>query len=91
MQERAYIDYSTGVYNRNCYENDCRIWNEKKEQQLGVVMCDLNYLKYINDTYGYLEGDKQISMAAEILQQCMKGAYKAYRKMLAVGGPEKDR
>ncbi|MGN0325288.1 MAG: diguanylate cyclase domain-containing protein [Lachnospiraceae bacterium] len=84
VQERAYIDYSTGVYNRNCYENDCRILNEKKERRLGVVMCDLNYLKYINDTYGHLEGDKQISMAAEVLQQCMKGAYKVYR----TGGDE---
>ncbi|MGN0438506.1 MAG: GGDEF domain-containing protein [Lachnospiraceae bacterium] len=85
VQERAYIDYCTGVYNRNCYENDCRVLSEKKKKKnLGVVICDLNYLKFINDTYGHLEGDRQISMAAEVLQQHMKDAYKVYR----TGGDE---
>lgn len=82
LESRATIDYSTGVYNRNCYEIDYEKYEEQKG--LAFVVCDLNYLKCTNDTYGHREGDKRIALASSILQDNLVSAYKIYR----TGGDE---
>lgn len=84
MKERAYIDYNTGVYNRNCFENDSDLFRKMSNQKFACLMCDINYLKQTNDTYGHMEGDNLISLAADILQASLKGAFKIYR----IGGDE---
>ncbi len=83
MENKAFIDYYSGLYNRNCYENDYLELKTTKVD-MGFVMCDLNYLKHINDTYGHAEGDQQINLAATILQKCLGSANRIYR----VGGDE---
>lgn len=81
MEKQAYVDYTTGLYNRNSYEADIR---KNKYRNPSFVMCDLNDLKYYNDNYGHLEGDKRIRMAADVLQEAMSSATKIYR----IGGDE---
>ena len=85
VRERSFIDYNTGVYNRNGYENDLpKIIEKAEKKDLGFVICDLNLLKYVNDTYGHMEGDKLILKAASVLQSSLTGAPKLYR----IGGDE---
>lgn len=85
IQDQAFVDYNTGLYNRNCYEHDVKQWESiERDEDVCVVICDLNCLKYINDTYGHLEGDKRIAAAAKVLRECLRGASKIYR----TGGDE---
>lgn len=52
-------------------------------QSIGVIMCDLNGLKKVNDSYGHESGDKYICDAAEVLTSCF-GTENVYR----IGGDE---
>lgn len=85
VRERSFIDLNTGVYNRNCYEKDCDEYSGMSQDiPMGFVMCDLNYLKMVNDTFGHLEGDKLLERAAMVLQETLTSATKLYR----LGGDE---
>ena len=86
----AYVDGKTGVKNANCFQEDC----EELEQQLrhydadelcvGVMVCDLNNLKTVNDSQGHSMGDVFIYVAAQMLRENLKTAYNIYR----TGGDE---
>lgn len=89
-QERAYFDLGTGVKNKNCYQEDIKglshryFSNKNGHKKIGYVLCDLNDLKKINDTYGHITGDELIRNAAKTMVKCLKSAYDIYR----VGGDE---
>ncbi len=63
MSELANKDSLTGVRNRTSYDKHMEMLSlELKEgnTKIGVAMADLNYLKYINDTYGHNKGNAAI-------------------------------
>jgi diguanylate cyclase (GGDEF)-like protein len=67
----AKTDSMTGVRNKLAYsENeavlDQRIRNQEI-QKLGVVGCDINGLKYVNDTQGHSAGDQLIKDACALI------------------------
>lgn len=65
----AYFDKATGLPGRlSCEE---RIWTpmDLKEGPYGMVMIDLNNLKWVNDTQGHSEGDRLIKAFADILNR----------------------
>lgn len=64
-QMNAY-DSNTGLKNRISYNRKIRQLDISPEQ-VGVVYCDLNGLKVINDTQGHAAGDRYISSFAHIL------------------------
>lgn len=69
-------DVLTGLYNRRgfCIEYD-RLLENLGSEKLAVIMCDLDGLKYINDTFGHEEGDNAIHTAAAALKNvCPKDA-----------------
>lgn len=63
-------DVLTGLYNRRgfCSEYD-RLLESLGDEPLAVIMCDLDGLKYINDTFGHEEGDNAIHTAAIALKE----------------------
>lgn len=68
MNERANIDFATGLFNRS----RCReiIMDEAVLQEpLCLLMFDLNGLKKINDTFGHEAGDRLIYDFAGILKK----------------------
>ncbi len=79
--EQTQVDMLTGLFNRETYYHDL----PRMEKSLtGIVQFDMNGLKFINDHYGHLEGDKAIhEIAFEISACCSKRMY-AYR----LGGDE---
>lgn len=89
-QESAYFDLGTGVKNKNCYQEDIKVFSQKYltdgkgRKKIGYVMCDLNHLKIINDTLGHMVGDEYIINAAKALKKGLKSAYELYR----MGGDE---
>ena len=79
--ERTQFDALTGLFNRETYYHDLPRMGKSLS---GVIQFDLNGLKYINDNFGHLEGDKALSSVAElILKNSTKNMY-VYR----LGGDE---
>lgn len=69
IEEISGTDVLTGLYNRRgfCLEYD-RLLESLENEPLAVIMCDLDGLKYINDTFGHEEGDNAIHTAAVALK-----------------------
>ncbi len=66
----SYHDSLTGLYNRS-YINKF-LENIKIDSNLTIFMFDIDGLKYVNDTFGHLEGDKLITGASDIIKQCFR-------------------
>ena len=62
-----YIDMLTSLKNRNFLSENISKWNQNTIYPQAVIVVDLNGIQFINDTYGYQEGDKQIQALANIL------------------------
>lgn len=64
--ERMYsLDALTGLYNRTAFLKMFEaLKNDDKADFLTLVMCDLDNLKMINDTYGHAHGDIAIKTVA---------------------------
>ncbi|MBR5181552.1 MAG: diguanylate cyclase [Clostridiales bacterium] len=72
MKNLAYSDALTDVKNKTAYDETIRYIDEHIKAgsaEFAVIMCDLNYLKIINDNYGHKAGDQALKRAAEILCQ----------------------
>ena len=66
-------DPLTGIYNRQGflhYVQDVYARALQPGMKLLIIAADLDRLKYINDTFGHLEGDNAISVAATALNTC---------------------
>lgn len=62
-----YIDMLTSLKNRNFLTENLQIWNQNTIYPQAIIVINLNSIQELNDTYGYLEGDKQIQSAANVL------------------------
>lgn len=82
----ASLDAMTKAYNRNSYEQKIAELEKQSSQNknLYIAVCDLNYLKHINDTYGHEKGDEAIVRCGELLLRSVGKKGTVYR----VGGDE---
>ena len=70
LEESAQRDPLTGLYNRKYLEDSIStIVSQSKRANIsyGILMCDIDFFKMINDTYGHDVGDKAIRVIAETL------------------------
>lgn len=67
VDKMKYIDILTSLKNRNFLNENISVWNQNTIYPQAIIVIDLNGIQYLNDTYGYLEGDKQIQALANIL------------------------
>ncbi len=84
ISKLAYQDGLTGIGNRTAYQEKIDEYSHKKNTVLGIVMFDVNNLKYINDVYGHKCGDKMIVNSAEIIKKAFSDIGSCYR----IGGDE---
>ena len=86
--DRAMIDLPTGLRNHNALQEDAanlaRSWQLSRNGSIGVLVCDLNDLKRINDTHGHQAGDEAIALIGRVLRAELLSAYGVYR----AGGDE---
>ena len=65
------LDILTNLNNRNAYEEKLNSFiNSKENKEIGVIFCDLNRLKTVNDEQGHVAGDQYIIKFSKILQEC---------------------
>ncbi len=72
LQLVAYQDALTGLYNRRYF--NLALGNEIRRSQryhnpLSLLMCDVDYFKAYNDTYGHVAGDSCLQEIANILRR----------------------
>ncbi|MCR5340806.1 MAG: diguanylate cyclase [Saccharofermentans sp.] len=70
MRNLAYVDSLTNVKNKTAYEDTVGYIDEQIKSgtaEFAVIMCDLNYLKIINDNLGHQAGDDVLRKASRLL------------------------
>ncbi|MBR4807300.1 MAG: diguanylate cyclase, partial [Lachnospiraceae bacterium] len=87
-RRQARLDDLTGIRNKKAYSEmvesiDAGIRSGKVTEPFGVVMCDVNDLKLINDTRGHSYGDEVIQRTSRII--C--GIFK-HSSVFRIGGDE---
>jgi len=67
LEEVAYRDTLTGVYSRHY---GMKLLNEWIDQHFDFVICfiDMDQLKYVNDVFGHVEGDRYILKVSDLLK-----------------------
>lgn len=75
------LDALTGLFTRASYYDDIA---KVKNDVTSVIQLDMNGLKYINDNYGHLEGDKAIKFVTNAISENCTGRMYPYR----LGGDE---
>jgi diguanylate cyclase (GGDEF)-like protein len=61
-------DALTGVYNRNYFERKLSEMDEENGN-FGILVCDVDALKLVNDILGHIAGDDYLKTVAEIIQK----------------------
>ncbi len=69
------IDGLTQIANRRHFDQHLSDdWKRlaRSKQPLSLIMCDVDYFKRFNDSYGHPEGDKVLQKIAAVLKQVLK-------------------
>ena len=69
FQHMAEHDALTGLHNRYYVETRVRKLDKEEIVPIGVIVCDLDGLKLVNDTFGEKNGDKLLLVFADILKK----------------------
>jgi diguanylate cyclase (GGDEF)-like protein/PAS domain S-box-containing protein len=77
-------DQLTGLYNRAHFEEEIHRLNGEQSPIVGIIMCDVDGLKLINDSLGHQAGDKLLQSAAHVI----KKAFRDNDLVARVGGDE---
>ena len=70
LKNYSITDMMTQTYNRSFYESG--EYKNKLKYPVGVVMADINNLKYYNDNYGHKEGDILIKTIVNNMQRYIR-------------------
>jgi len=63
-------DILTGLYNRNYFEVQMQLLEKYKHIPVGIIMCDIDGLKLVNDTMGHKVGDELLVAASNAIKAC---------------------
>ncbi|MFH1216125.1 MAG: diguanylate cyclase [Pseudomonadota bacterium] len=87
LQETTLRDPMTDLYNRRFLESytDTLVASTiRRQTRVGILMCDMDFFKEVNDTYGHETGDVVLIKTAEIL----KSSVRASDMVIRYGGEE---
>lgn len=62
-------DYLTGLYNRTYFEEKLKDIENTEAHSIGIVICDIDGLKIVNDAVGHQEGDIIIKESAAVISR----------------------
>jgi diguanylate cyclase (GGDEF)-like protein/PAS domain S-box-containing protein len=75
LENLATIDALTGISNRRRFDEFLKNeWQRmaREKQFLSVILCDIDYFKQYNDTYGHVAGDRCLQSVAQAINQTIK-------------------
>ena len=76
LEIEATTDPLTELYNRRFFLRESKrilAAAERHQESLSVMMCDIDFFKQVNDTYGHKIGDKVLKAFAQVLNQSLRG------------------
>lgn len=88
LQKLAYIDDLTQVGNRYSFnQNIAKIWQQacSTGNPVSLLLCDIDYFKRYNDTYGHIGGDVCLRTVAQAL---VRGSHRHGDRVARYGGEE---
>ena len=65
-------DPLTGLYNRIYFEEEMSRIERGRYNAVGIVSCDVDGLKLVNDTLGHDQGDRLLVAAAGVIRGCFR-------------------
>ncbi len=77
-------DPLTGLYNRTFFEEGLRRTGDGRFDPVGIIVCDLDGLKFVNDTLGHDTGDLLLAASANVI----KSAFRKSDIVARIGGDE---
>jgi len=83
MRYMSEHDALTNLYNRAYFEKEIERLDLEKERLVGLIICDVDGLKLVNDTWGHEAGDKLLIQCASILRACFP-----HNTIARIGGDE---
>jgi diguanylate cyclase (GGDEF)-like protein len=75
LQQLANLDGLTQIANRRCFEQFLLAeWQRGIQEQfaLTLILCDVDYFKSFNDTYGHLAGDECLYQIAQAIRRTVR-------------------
>ncbi|MGD1918510.1 MAG: diguanylate cyclase domain-containing protein, partial [Pleurocapsa sp.] len=75
LTQQVSIDYLTQVYNRRHFTQQLNLeWRRlrRTSSYLSLIMCDVDYFKLYNDTYGHQQGDECLQQVAKAISTAIK-------------------
>lgn len=69
----ARVDALTQIANRRAFDEFLKkAWTSRDQAPLTLILCDIDYFKLYNDTYGHPAGDACLRRVAQALQKAVK-------------------
>lgn len=91
LEQIAFLDGLTQVGNRRHFD-DClnREWwrHQRMQAPISIILCDIDFFKQYNDTYGHQAGDECLRQVAAVLQSAFQSATKQPTEVVARYGGE---
>lgn len=75
LQRLAALDDLTQIANRRRFDDRLgQEWRRalRENKNLAVIICDIDYFKNYNDTYGHLQGDQALYTVAQAINSALK-------------------
>ncbi len=77
LKDTAMRDPMTGLYNRRFIEDYIKVLSAniiRQKTTLGIMMCDVDFFKQVNDNYGHDVGDQVIKALADLLTKTVRSS-----------------
>lgn len=68
----SFHDPLTGLYNRTYFEEEILRLERGRHSQVSVIVCDVDGLKFANDSFGHDFGDALLIAAANTIKRCFR-------------------
>jgi diguanylate cyclase (GGDEF)-like protein len=75
LEQIATIDSLTDIYNRRYFDfilNKEWFRHMRNKREISLIMCDIDFFKQYNDTYGHQQGDECLKIVVSIVKKVCK-------------------
>lgn len=81
LRQQGQVDYLTGLKNRRAFYDyyEKQVVSAASLPVKSVIMCDIDFFKKVNDTYGHNAGDAVLVHVADMMKACVGEAGEVFR------------
>lgn len=68
----SFHDVVTGIYNRTYFEQKMEGLEGEGHFPFGIIVCDVDGLKFVNDSFGHIRGDGLLATVADVIKHSFR-------------------